>query len=85
MLLDFMSEREAAHRPVWAGSLVLAALAPCPGVRARVMGDIWHGVDARRVAAGRAAVILDDPELRREIAARLPFERYGPARAAFGA
>ena len=58
MLLDFMTEREAAGRPVWAGTLELAAHAPCLGVVDRVVGDLWHGVDRRRLAAARASVVL---------------------------
>ncbi|MCA9322231.1 MAG: hypothetical protein KDB53_15935, partial [Planctomycetes bacterium] len=58
MLLEFMSEREAAGRPVWSGSLELAAHAPCPGVVDRVRGELWHGDDARRSVAVRAAVVL---------------------------
>ena len=58
MLLDFMSEREAAGRPVWAGSLELAAHAPCPGLEDRVRGALWHGADAQRLVAARAAVTL---------------------------
>ena len=85
MLLDFMSEREAAHRPVWAGSLVLAAHAPCPGTRAKITGDLWSGVDGRRVAAARAAAILGDGSFAEEIDARLEIERYEPARTALAA
>lgn len=81
MLLDFMSEREAAHRSVWPGSLVLAAHAPCPGTRAKITGDLWSGVDARRVAAARAAATLGDTSLLPEIEARLSVERYAPAQA----
>lgn len=78
MLLDFMSEREAAQRPCWAGSLELAAHAPCPGVRARILGDLWHGSDARRFGAVRAAHVLGTPEMRAEIELRRPFEKHGP-------
>lgn len=82
MLLDFMSEREAAHRPVWAGSLELAAHAPCPGVLARVAGDVWSGVDARRLSAAKAAAILAAPALVPSLADRLPLERHPAVRAA---
>jgi hypothetical protein len=85
MLLDFMSEREAAHRPVWAGSLPLCAHAPCPGVRAKVTGDLWSGVDARRLAAARAVAIMGADSFADEIAARLEVERHEPTRAALSA
>ena len=58
MLLDFMSEREAAGRPVWAGSLELAARAPSPGVVDRLRGESWQGADARRLGAARAMALL---------------------------
>ncbi len=55
MLLEFMSEREAAGRKPWPGSLELASHAPSPGVLGRVAGDIQHGDDARRLHAVRGA------------------------------
>ncbi|MEE9391375.1 MAG: EboA domain-containing protein [Planctomycetota bacterium] len=82
MLLDFMSEREAAHRPVWAGSIELAAFAPCPGVLAKVTGDLWSGVDARRLAAIRAAKTLNDPRFESEFEARRQIEPHLPIRKA---
>ena len=60
MLLDFMTEREAAMRPVWHGSLELGAHAPAPGLKFKIAGDLWSGVDARRLDAARAALLLDD-------------------------
>lgn len=55
MLLEFMSEREAAGRKPWAGSLELASHAPSAGVLGRVAGDLQHGDDARRFHAVRGA------------------------------
>ncbi len=55
-LLEFMTEREAAARPIWADSLRLAVRAPVPGVLDRVRGDLWHGDDARRAGAVKAAL-----------------------------
>jgi hypothetical protein len=75
MLLDFMSEREAAGRPVWTDSLPVAALAPVPGVHARCLGDLWHGSDDRRSAAARALVLLGPEAARASFEERRPFER----------
>ncbi|HGY89734.1 MAG TPA: hypothetical protein ENK43_01030 [Planctomycetes bacterium] len=55
-LLEFMTEREAAGRPIWADSLRLAVRAPVPGVLDRLRGDLWHGDDGRRLGAVRAAL-----------------------------
>lgn len=77
MLLDFLAEREAAGRPVWGPSLELCALAPVPGVVERVLGDLWHGVDRRRLAAARAAgKLIDDTRVADAVKARRPFETH---------
>jgi hypothetical protein len=85
MLLGFMSEREAAGRPIWAGSLELAAYAPAAGVEARILGDLWHGQDARRLAAARAAGAWPAPRIREEVRARQALERHPPVQAALRA
>lgn len=64
MLLDFMSEREAAGRPAWAGTLEVCAHAPTAGVHARLLGDLWHGNDARRAAAIRGAAAVKSLDVR---------------------
>lgn len=74
MLLEFMTEREAAGRPVWPGSLEVAAHAPCPGVADRVLGDLWHGMDRRRLAAARAASTLATDAVRETVKQRLDVE-----------
>lgn len=70
MLLDFMTEREAAMRPVWHGSLELGAHAPAGGLSYKISGDLWSGVDARRLDAARAAVIVDDETVKASAALR---------------
>ena len=80
MLLDFMSEREAAGRPVWAPSLELAAHAPCPGVLARTIGELWSGVDRRRLAAARSARVLKREELAPRLRERLEHELLAQVR-----
>ena len=75
MLLEFMSEREAAGRPVWTDSLPVAALAPVPGVRPRALGDLWHGSDRRRAAAAVALVRVDPGAAKASFGERRPFER----------
>ncbi len=77
-LLEFMTEREAAGRPVWADSLRLAARAEVPGALDRLRGDLWHGSDARRRAAVRAALDFltthRDEELTRSLKLRRELE-----------
>ena len=73
MLLDFMSEREAARREVWPGSYLVAAHAPCPGLEDRILGELWHGSDAKRAVAARAAAIMGGDRL--AVAARVRLER----------
>lgn len=75
MLLEFMSEREAADRPVWPDTLPVCALAPVAGVVPKVAGDLWHGRDVRRRQAARAAARLQDPWLADRIRERLEVER----------
>ena len=79
MLLEFMTEREAAGRKIWAGSLELAAHAPSAGLRSRVLGDLWHGDDSRRYHAVRAAAVLlkngSDEVLSAELSMRSEVER----------
>ncbi|MCB9831204.1 MAG: EboA domain-containing protein [Planctomycetes bacterium] len=88
MLLDFMTEREAAGRRIWPGSLELAAHAPCVGVRSRILGDLWHGEDLRRYHAVRGARIIlgdhDDEELRDQLRLRRERERAPFVLAALG-
>ena len=84
MLLEFMSEREAAGRPTWPGSLELAAHAPCRGVVARVLGDLHHGDDGRRRHAVRAAGILlgtRGVDIESELESRRGVERSAAIRA----
>ncbi len=58
-LLDFHAERDVAGRPVWAGTLPLAARAPVPGLEDRVETDRLHKDTARRGPAVLARSILD--------------------------
>lgn len=81
MLLEFMSEREAAGRLVWFGSLETAAHAPSPGVEARILGDLWHGDDRRRAAAARAAAIHSGPRILEEVRIRAQREMHPKIRA----
>ena len=63
MLQDLATEREAAGRPIWVDTLRLAARAPVPGTLGRIIGDLEHGDDDRRLAAAEAAAIVHDPRL----------------------
>ena len=58
MLLDFMEEREAAGRPVWAGTLPLVARSPDPRLSAAIERESQASSEARRDAARCAAEIL---------------------------
>lgn len=79
MLLELVTEREAAGRENWPGTLPLAAHAPCPGLRSRVMGDLWHGEDSRRSQAYQAAATMlekgQDNDLASELELRIAMER----------
>jgi hypothetical protein len=85
MLQDLATEREAATRAVWADTTRLCALAPAPGTVARVIGDLEHGSDPRRLAAARALAALGRPELARYAEERLPREPREDVRAALAA
>lgn len=85
MLLDLMSEREAAGRSVWRGTLPFAAHAPSAGVEARILGDLWHGQDTRRESAARAAAVLRTPRILAEVAARRECELHPPIAAILAA
>jgi hypothetical protein len=84
MLLDLASEREAAGRAVWSDTLEVAAMAPCPGVVARVIGGLEHGDDKQRRAAARALERLRRPDLAPFAAERLPREPRDEIRAILG-
>lgn len=85
MLLEFMSEREAAGRLVWFGSLEVAAHAPSPGVEARILGDLWHGDDRRRAAAVKAAAVLGGARILDEVRLRAQREMHPKIRASLEA
>ncbi len=82
MLLDLATEREAAGRPVWVDTLRLAVHAPAPGTLARLIGDLEHGDDGRRLAAAEAAARLRDAATLPFLEARLPRERKPAIRTA---
>lgn len=63
MLLDLASEREAAGRSIWTDTVEYAALAPCPGLVARVIGAIEHGDDKLRRSGARALLRLSRKDL----------------------
>ncbi|MFT7618642.1 MAG: hypothetical protein ACI97A_002289 [Planctomycetota bacterium] len=78
MLLEFRSEREAAGRKPWPGSLELAAHAPSPAVPGCLAGDIRHGDDQRRFHAVRGAGLLiakGHDFLREQLTIQQPKER----------
>ncbi len=50
MLQDLATEREAAGRPVWPDTSYLVGRAPVGGSVARLLGELEHGDDARRLA-----------------------------------
>jgi putative methionine-R-sulfoxide reductase with GAF domain len=62
MLLGLASEREAAGRPVPADLWPVAAMAPVPGLVAKLIGLLEHGSVAHRTAAARALGRLADRE-----------------------
>jgi hypothetical protein len=62
MLLGLASEREAAGRAVPPDLWPVAALAPVPGLTARLIGLLEHGNPAHRAAAARALGRLSDRE-----------------------
>jgi hypothetical protein len=62
MLLGLASEREAAGRTVPPDLWPVAALAPVPGLTAKLIGLLEHGNVANRVAAARALGRLGDRE-----------------------
>lgn len=74
MLLDLATEREAAGRAVWSDTAEYAALAPCPGLVARVIGGLEHGDDTLRRSAARALLTLAREDLAPFARERLPRE-----------
>jgi hypothetical protein len=74
MLQDFATEREAAGRAVWIGTLAFIARAPVDGTRARVIGHLEHGDDRQRLAAARAIGLLHEAGLGRFVHERLARE-----------
>ena len=80
-----LREREAAGRTVWAGTLEFAAYAPGPGVEARILGDLWHGSDRRRLGAARAARVLKTPRILEEVRTRIARELHAPVKVALEA
>jgi hypothetical protein len=74
MLQDLASEREAAGRAIWPDTLALAALAPCEGTVARIVGGIEHGDDRLRRAAANALLALGRRDLAVFAKERLPRE-----------
>ncbi len=82
MLQDLATEREAAGRPIWVDTLRLAARAPVPGTLGRIIGDLEHGDDGRRLAAVEAAALVRDPRVRPFLEARAMREPKPAIRAA---
>ena len=74
MLQDLATEREAAGRAVWPDTASLIARAPAPGTTARLVGDLEHGDDERRLAAVVGVGILGRRELLPFLRERLPRE-----------
>lgn len=82
MLLDLASEREAAGRSVWKGTLRMAAAAPSPGTAARILGALEHGDAALRLSAAEALSILRRADLAPFARERLAREPRADVRAA---
>jgi len=82
MLLDLASEREAAGRPVWKGTLRMAASAPSPGTAARILGALEHGDAALRLSAAEALAVLRRADLAPFARERLAREPRADVRAA---
>jgi hypothetical protein len=81
-LQDFATEREAAGRPVWVGTLAFIARAPVDGTRARLVGHLEHGDDRQRLAAAQNIAVLRDRSLARYVRERLGRELSPAIRAA---
>ena len=63
MLLDLRTEREAASRPPWTGTLQLMAHAPIVGLTDLIADDLIHDDIQRRLGAARAACVVRDDRL----------------------
>jgi hypothetical protein len=74
MLSDLATEREAAGRAVWSDTAVLLARAPVAGTVARLLGDLEHGDDERRLAAALSVPLLGRADLVPFLTERLPRE-----------
>jgi hypothetical protein len=71
MLMDLRTEREAASRAPWAGTLQLMAHAPIDGLSGLIRADLTHSDHERRLSAARAACVIRDNDLTDVITAQL--------------
>lgn len=71
MLMDLRTEREAASRAPWAGTLQLMAHAPIDGLSSLIRADLTHSDHERRLSAARAACVIRDNDLTDVITAQL--------------
>lgn len=84
-LYDYADEREAAGRPVPAAVWIVAALHPCPGLVARLIGRLEHPLPAERRTAAAALANARDARAASFIAERLARETDPEVQAALRA
>lgn len=82
MLQDLATEREAAGRPVWPDTSYLVGRAPVGGSVARLLGELEHGDDERRLAGVRGLSYLGRKDLTPFLSDRLAREPKPQIRAA---